>query len=75
MSNHKGNNDKMQVRERLTRVETLVEETRDDVKTIMLNHLPHLNKRLDKFYWIFLGGIISILTGIMILFLKGLDKI
>lgn len=54
----------------ITEHTVLITETRDDVRQILTNHLPHINKKIDKFYWVFVGGIVSVLIGLATLFLK-----
>lgn len=49
---------------------TDVKETREALKDLKDNHLFHLDKKLDKFYWVFIGGVITVLTAVIIAFIR-----
>ena len=54
----------------LTEHTVLITEVREDVREIKNNHLPHMYKKIDRFYWVFVGGIVSILIGLVTLLFK-----
>jgi len=46
------------IKERLARLETKIEH-------LITNHLPHLEKKVDKLIWIIIGGLITVLVTIL----------
>lgn len=55
---------KLGVESRLTGLEVIVNEIRK-------NHLPHLQVAVDRIQWLLVTTLVSVVTGVIILLIKG----
>lgn len=51
------NQDRLSVENRITRVETKIEE-------MLTNHLPHIEAKVDRIHWILVTTLITLVIGL-----------
>ena len=56
------NGDKVKIHERVAVLETCYKELKEDIEEILTNHLPHLERKVDKMTWLLVITLVGIIT-------------